>query len=97
GIRPQVSITDARIIDLAPTVLSLFGLEAPTDMDGRVLKEILEGPVAAGAVASGTAKVPATTSAGSGSGRTSDDESAGYSAGEEEMIAARLKALGYVE
>jgi predicted AlkP superfamily phosphohydrolase/phosphomutase len=33
---------DARIIDLAPTTLHLFGLPIPKDMDGRVLSEIFE-------------------------------------------------------
>lgn len=31
----------SNLIDLAPTVLHLLGLEVPSDMDGRVLKEIL--------------------------------------------------------
>jgi predicted AlkP superfamily phosphohydrolase/phosphomutase len=97
GIRAGVTITDARIIDLAPTVLSLFGLEAPTDMDGRVLSEVLKTPEAANAAARECAKAPATTAANLDSDRTSDNPSSGYSAGEEEMIAARLKALGYVE
>lgn len=35
-------ITGARIYDLAPTILHLFGLSIPQDMDGRVLKEIFE-------------------------------------------------------
>src|SRR5262249_37373909 len=87
GIRPGVNTTDARIIDLAPTLLSLFGLEVPTDMDGRVLCEVVES--AAVPLARQSAKVPATSARGQESGRTSDDESSGYSAGEEEMIAAR--------
>ena len=32
----------ARIYDIAPTVLHMFGLPIPKDMDGRVLKEIFE-------------------------------------------------------
>ncbi|MFO0945860.1 MAG: alkaline phosphatase family protein [Planctomycetota bacterium] len=33
-------IEDARLLDLAPTLMHLVGLPIPTDMDGRVLEEI---------------------------------------------------------
>jgi predicted AlkP superfamily phosphohydrolase/phosphomutase len=33
-------IEEATLMDLAPTILHLFGLEIPPDMDGRVLNEI---------------------------------------------------------
>lgn len=36
----------ARIYDVAPTILHMFGLPLPTDMDGRVLREIFEGELA---------------------------------------------------
>lgn len=32
--------TEANIVDVAPTILHLLGFLAPTDMDGRVLKEV---------------------------------------------------------
>ena len=32
---------DANIMDLAPTILHLFGLPIPEDMDGRVLEDAL--------------------------------------------------------
>lgn len=35
-------IKGAKIYDLAPTILHLFGLPIPEDMDGQVLKEIFE-------------------------------------------------------
>jgi predicted AlkP superfamily phosphohydrolase/phosphomutase len=37
GIAPGTAIRGASIMDLAPTVLSWFGLPAPAEMDGRVL------------------------------------------------------------
>jgi len=33
---------DAKICDIAPTILHIFGLPVPNDMDGRVLMEIFE-------------------------------------------------------
>jgi predicted AlkP superfamily phosphohydrolase/phosphomutase len=39
-IRPA-RIEGATLMDLAPTILHLFGLAVPPDMDGRVLEEIL--------------------------------------------------------
>ena len=33
-------VEDARLLDLAPTLMHLVGLPIPTDMDGRVLEEM---------------------------------------------------------
>lgn len=54
NIRRGVEIDDARIIDLAPTILDLFGLPTPTDMDGRVLRQSLLRTVDRGRAAMGT-------------------------------------------
>jgi predicted AlkP superfamily phosphohydrolase/phosphomutase len=40
GVRGSLS-QDASLLDLAPTLLSILGFEPPTDMDGRVLEEVL--------------------------------------------------------
>ena len=40
-IKNNVKVDDARIVDLAPTILHIMGISVPEDMDGRVLKEIL--------------------------------------------------------
>ncbi len=42
GIKKNHEIKDAKIYDLAPTILHIFGLPIPDDMDGRVLTEIFE-------------------------------------------------------
>lgn len=41
-IKKGSKIKNAKIYDLAPTTLHIFGLPIPNDMDGRVLKEIFE-------------------------------------------------------
>lgn len=43
GIRAGASITGARLIDLAPTILYILGLPIPPDMDGTVLVDLFEG------------------------------------------------------
>lgn len=43
GIDVEGSLSGARIIDLAPTILHLLGVPVPEDMDGRVLRQILLG------------------------------------------------------
>jgi predicted AlkP superfamily phosphohydrolase/phosphomutase len=42
GIKKDQKIENAKIYDLAPTILHMFGLPIPNDMDGRVLTEIFE-------------------------------------------------------
>lgn len=42
GIKKNHEIKDAKIIDLAPTILHIFNIPIPDDMDGRVLTECFE-------------------------------------------------------
>jgi predicted AlkP superfamily phosphohydrolase/phosphomutase len=42
GIKKGIEIEGAKIYDLAPTILHVFGIPIPKDMDGRVLKELFE-------------------------------------------------------
>jgi predicted AlkP superfamily phosphohydrolase/phosphomutase len=83
-LRPGLWIEEARLLDVAPTLLHLAGLPVPTDMDGRVLEEIFtdeawEYPQV----------LPVDESA--------EEESAPVELGEREqaLVLRRLKALGY--
>jgi predicted AlkP superfamily phosphohydrolase/phosphomutase len=42
GIKKGVKLTGVSILDIAPTILYVMGIPVPTDIDGRVLKEIFE-------------------------------------------------------
>ncbi len=42
GIRAEARVEGASVLDLAPTILYLFGLPVARDMEGRVLTEILD-------------------------------------------------------
>jgi predicted AlkP superfamily phosphohydrolase/phosphomutase len=42
GIKKGVNINSCSLYDIAPTVLHIFGLSIPNDMDGKVLTEIFE-------------------------------------------------------
>jgi predicted AlkP superfamily phosphohydrolase/phosphomutase len=44
GIKQGEMLTGAEITDLAPTILHLAGVPVPSEMDGRVLVEMLEAP-----------------------------------------------------
>jgi predicted AlkP superfamily phosphohydrolase/phosphomutase len=81
GIRSGTMPNQARLIDLAPTILHLLALPVPVDMDGRVLREILETsqPVAYGGLSEGRAA--------SGEGYTEEEQA---------QVIARLQDLGYI-
>lgn len=70
------------LIDIAPTILHILGLPIPSDMDGRVLEEILtpELPVHYEEVDNSIARVAQD-----------------YKQAESEIIAQRLKGLGYLD
>jgi predicted AlkP superfamily phosphohydrolase/phosphomutase len=85
-LRSRTTVEGARIIDFAPTILHSFGVEVPSDMDGRVLEEIFteqymsENPVRTSEAAE---YVPPEST-----GAMTDEES--------EEIRQRLRGLGYL-
>ena len=81
GIR-QGRIDTARIIDLAPTILHLFDLPVPDDMDGKVLLSCLNEPGEVRFVA--------------GKGRVERAGKGDLPREDSELIRERLKGLGYL-
>lgn len=84
NIRPGQSPDDACIVDLAPTILHLMGVPAPSTMDGRVLDELLDGPA--------SARAPATTPPGRHA-----PAAAALTPGEQAVVEAQLRSLGYMD
>jgi hypothetical protein len=99
GIAPERRAS-ARLLDMAPTVLSLLGLPAAPWMEGAPLPEAAQAARASGAESRPAAparlpappRVPAATAVGVASGAPS----AQLSADEEESVRERLRNLGYL-
>ena len=82
AIAAQASIEPSSLIDLAPTILHLMGLDVPRDTGwDSVLSEML------------TATTPVTYG---GSGEMERPRGDGYSEEEEAKVVERLKDLGYI-
>ncbi len=83
-VRPAGRTEGARIVDLAPTVLSLLGCPIPEDMDGRALTELLT------AEALGRAVISAALAWDAG------PVAVPLSQEEEAELQQRLRGLGYL-
>ena len=87
GFRSGAEIANARLIDIAPTLLHLLGVPVPEDMDGKVLASafqpdfLLARPIRSGAA----------------SGTSATDRPSGYTDEEAAKVEERLQALGYLE
>jgi predicted AlkP superfamily phosphohydrolase/phosphomutase len=87
AFKKSLEIENARLIDMAPTILHLFGVSVPGDMDGKVLAETFQPGF--------LAEHPVRTGAASGS--SGQDPRSGYTAEESSKVEERLQALGYLE
>jgi len=75
------------MVDVAPTILYDLGLPVPTNMDGRVLTDMLDpGHVTANPIRH---EAPLNRAEGAmGAGHTEDEQA---------QVASRLAGLGYIE
>ena len=90
-VRSGVEPAEASLLDIAPTVLSLLGINVPDDIDGRILTELLDQEPA---LASPQA-VLAPAFAGINSGSSPPDDFH-YTQAEDATIKERLADLGYL-
>ncbi len=74
GLRQDELIHGASLLDVTPTILSLFGLPAGTDMDGRVLAEAFAQPPARRTVESWEQPAPGSPAEGSRQPRSAEEE-----------------------
>jgi tetratricopeptide (TPR) repeat protein len=87
SLRRDELVFGARLLDIAPTVLALFGLPAGQDMRGRVLAEALEAPVE-------TARIPSWEDV---PGECGVIPAVDADSCEEAALVDQLISLGYVE
>ncbi|PYJ65831.1 MAG: hypothetical protein DME76_17785 [Verrucomicrobia bacterium] len=87
AFKSGAEIANARLIDIAPTLLHLLDVPVPEDMDGKVLTSVFQPDfLSAHAVRAGAA-----------SGTSRADRPSGYTDEESAKVEERLQALGYLE
>jgi predicted AlkP superfamily phosphohydrolase/phosphomutase len=87
AFKSGAEIANARLIDIAPTLLYLLNVPVPEDMDGKVLTSVFHPDfLSAHAVRAGVA-----------SGTSGADRPSGYTDEESAKVEERLQALGYLE
>jgi predicted AlkP superfamily phosphohydrolase/phosphomutase len=87
ALKTAADIENARLIDLAPTLLYLLGVPVPEDMDGKVLTSAFRSDFLAAR----------PVQAGNASGTSETDRLSGYTEEESIKVEERLRALGYLE
>jgi len=88
GIRQDELVHSANLLDIAPTILTLFGLSVGDDMDGRPLVDAFVEPPQ-------VAHIPSWDAVAGEDGRHPKDRT--LDPGESKEVMAQLVALGYVE
>jgi len=85
-VRKNMNIRNVSIVDLAPTILFVFGVPIPSDMDGRPLKELFEP---SSHLAKGSVQYQAAEVGIKREYHVTEEEN--------EEIKKRLRALGYLD
>jgi Tfp pilus assembly protein PilF/predicted AlkP superfamily phosphohydrolase/phosphomutase len=85
-IRKGVSVADATVLDVAPTILALYGLPVGEDMDGRVLEEAIEPKFLSAHPVESTPTYE----------RGTREETEIERSPQDDQMMARLQALGYI-
>ena len=87
ALKIAVEIENAKLVDIAPTLLYLLGVPVPEDMDGKVLTNALRSDFLA----------VHKLQAGDASGISETRRSSGYTEEESTKVEERLRALGYLD
>jgi len=87
GIKAGVDVGAASVLDIAPTLLALFGLPAARDMDGQPLTEAIDPAF--------LARHPVAWIDSYGGQRPPDDEAV-VASGEDREVIERLRSIGYI-
>jgi predicted AlkP superfamily phosphohydrolase/phosphomutase len=88
-IKKNNTINGAKIIDIAPTVMYLMGLNVPANMEGKVVADAIEEDY--------LRSVPITYAEFSSHQSFTDTDSTAYSKEDADEVRNRLKALGYLD
>jgi predicted AlkP superfamily phosphohydrolase/phosphomutase len=86
----------AELLDIAPTVLHLLGIPVPTDMDGRILTEVLDPASTHVDLPISTAAFAATAAGALAHSPASPPIDSPYTPEEDAAIKQRLADLGYL-
>jgi len=86
-LKTDAEIENAKLVDIAPTLLYLLGVPVPEDMDGKVLTSIFRSDFVAAH----------PFQAADASGVSETHRTSGYTDEESAKVEERLRALGYLE
>jgi predicted AlkP superfamily phosphohydrolase/phosphomutase len=87
AFRSGAEVANARLIDIAPTLLHLLNVPVPEDMDGKVLTSVFHPEFLS----------EHAVRAGAASGTSGADRPSGYTDEESAKVEERLQALGYLD
>ena len=90
SVRSGRQLDGVTLVDLAPTIMHLMGLEIPNDMDGRVILEAFDANSSIARRKPRYQRVDGNLASGTGDGQAADQW-------DDDVIMERLRRLGYIE